>query len=78
MSRKVRSRVKVLSVEELRKLPTPRLRAYVQRLHKVHETPSYDDPRKEAWRGTMTKLDPEWQALRIAAFTELKSRPREG
>lgn len=50
-----------LTEDQLRALPTKRLLAYLDRIRKVHDTPSWEDdgyPRKS--HHIYTKDDPRW------------------
>lgn len=73
---KTNAKVKVLSASELDKLPTPRLRAYVRRLHAVHDGPHWEpaDARAEKRAGKLTKADSEWHDAYQLAVSRLKTR----
>jgi hypothetical protein len=75
---KVRTHLKCLTPEALDRLPTPRLRAHLRRVHAVHEQPHWEpeDALREKRLGKLTKADIEWMSYYTMVRGKLWERAR--
>lgn len=62
--------MKLLCSEEIVKLTTPRLFAYLRSLLKAHESPSWDETNARS----LSKASPEWQNTYCNVKRELSQR----
>lgn len=62
--------MKLLSNEEIVKLTTPRLLAYLRSLLKAHELPNWDETNAKS----LSKASPEWQGTYNSVKRELSQR----